>query len=145
RSAYLAGTKELRDGNFGSPSTAASADLIGALTVPQVFDSVAIRIDGPEAWDLHLMISWVITDTGTTHLTELRNGTLNHRMVAAPVPGTTTFTLTRTVLIGLVTGTVDLVAALGDGTVTVDGDPAILGSLIGVVAPVDPDFAIVTP
>jgi len=28
---------------------------------------------------------------------------------------------------------------------TVDGDPAILASLVGVVAPVDPDFAVVTP
>jgi len=145
RSAYLAGTKELRDGNFGSPSTTASADLIGALTVPQVFDSIAIRIDGPKAWDLQLQISWVITDTGTTHVTELRNGTLNHRTLATPVPGTTTFTLTRPVLIGLITGSIDLVEALGDGTVTVDGDPAILASLVGVVAPVDPDFAVVTP
>jgi alkyl sulfatase BDS1-like metallo-beta-lactamase superfamily hydrolase len=142
---YLAGAKELRDGNFGSPSTSASGDLIGALTVPQVFDSIAIRIDGPSAWDLHLMISWVITDTGTTHLTELRNGTLNHRTIVTPVPGTTTFTLARPVLIGLVTGTLDLVAALGDGRVTVDGDPAILANLVSVVAPVDPDFAIVTP
>jgi alkyl sulfatase BDS1-like metallo-beta-lactamase superfamily hydrolase len=145
RSIYLAGAKELRDGNFGSPSTAASADLIGALTVPQVFDSIAIRIDGPKAWDLQLQISWVITDTGTTHLTELRNGTLNHRTLATPVAGTTTFTLTRPVLVGLITGSIDLVEALGDGTVTVDGDPAILGSLVGVVAPVDPDFAVVTP
>ncbi|MCJ7439517.1 MAG: MBL fold metallo-hydrolase, partial [Acidimicrobiia bacterium] len=145
RSIYLAGTKELRDGNFGSPSTTASADLIGALTVPQVFDSIAIRIDGPKAWDLQLQISWVITDTGTTHLTELRNGTLNHRTLATPVAGMTTFTLTRPVLIGLITGSIDLVEALGDGTVTVAGDPAILGSLVGVVAPVDPDFTVVTP
>ncbi len=82
RSAYLAGATELRDGNFGTPATAASADLMGALTVAQVFDSIAIRIDGPKAWNEHLVLSWVITDTGTTHVTELRNGTLNHRTVA---------------------------------------------------------------
>jgi alkyl sulfatase BDS1-like metallo-beta-lactamase superfamily hydrolase len=145
RCAFLAGAKELRDGNFGSPSTAASVDLIGALTVPQVFDSIAIRIDGPSAWDLHLMISWIITDTGTTHLTELRNGTLNHRTIAEPVADTTTFTLTRPVLIGLVTGTLDLVAAISDGRVTVAGDSMILAQLVGVVAPVDTAFAIVTP
>ena len=39
----------------------------------------------------------------------------------------------------------DLAAALGDGSVTVDGDPAELGSLVVLLAPVDPDFAIVTP
>ncbi|MFN8034453.1 MAG: alkyl sulfatase dimerization domain-containing protein [Acidimicrobiia bacterium] len=145
RSAYLAGSTELRDGNFGTPTTAASGDLIGALTVAQVFDSIAIRIDGPKAWNEHLVLSWVVTDTGTTHVTELRNGTLNHRTVVGASPGTTTFTLTRPALIGLVTGTLDFAAAVADGTVTVDGDPSSLARLVGLLAPVDPNFAIVTP
>ena len=145
RSAYLAGAKELRDGNFGTPSVSASADLIGALTVPQLFDSIAIRIDGPRAWHLHLELSWVITDTETTHVTELRNGTLNHRTVAEPVAGSTTFTLTRPVLIGLVTETLDFEAALRDGLVKVEGDPTVLAQLVSLVAPVDSDFNIVTP
>ena len=145
RNAFLAAATELRHGQFGTPSTAASADLIGALTAPQVFDTIAVRIDGPQAWNEHLILSWVITDAGATHVTELRNGTLNHRTVNTPAPGTTTFTLTRTALIGLVTTTLDLEAAIADRTVTVDGDPADLQRLLGLLAPVDPDFAIVTP
>jgi alkyl sulfatase BDS1-like metallo-beta-lactamase superfamily hydrolase len=145
RSAFLAGAAELRHGQFGTPTTAASADLLGALTVPQVFDSIAVRVDGPKAWDQQLLMSWVITDTGTTHVTELRNGALNHRIVQAPVAGSTTFTLTRSDLIGLVIGTLDLRAGIADGTVTVDGDPADLQRLVDLLAPVDPDFAIVTP
>ena len=144
RSAFLAGAAELRHGQFGTPA-AASADLLGALTVPQVFDSIAIRVDGPKAWDQHLLMSWVITDAGTTHVTELRNGVLNHRVSQAPVAGSTTFTLTRPTLIGLVTGTVNLGAGIADGTVTVDGDPADLQRLVDLLAPVDPNFAIVTP
>jgi alkyl sulfatase BDS1-like metallo-beta-lactamase superfamily hydrolase len=89
RSAFLAGAAELRHGQFGTPA-AASADLLGALTVPQVFDSIAIRVDGPKAWDEHLLMSSVITDAGTTHVTELRNGVLNHRVSQAPVAGSTT-------------------------------------------------------
>ena len=145
RSAYLAGAKELRDGQFGTPTAAASADLVGALTVPQVFASIAIRIDGPRAWDEHLTLSWVITDEHTTYLTELRNGALNHRAVAEPAPGSTVFTLDRATLIGLVTGTVDLTAAVGDGRATFEGDPTQLRRLVDLLAPVDPDFAIVTP
>ena len=145
RNAFLAGATELRHGQFGTPATAASADLIGALTVPQVFDTIAVRIDGPRAWNEHLVLSWVITDVGATYVTELRNGTLNHRTVDAPAPATTTFTLTRPALIGLVTTTLDLEAAVADRTVTVDGDPADLQRLVGLLAPVDPDFAIVTP
>jgi alkyl sulfatase BDS1-like metallo-beta-lactamase superfamily hydrolase len=145
RSAFLAGAAELRHGQFGTPTVTASADILGALTVPQVFDSIAVRVDGPRAWDQYLLLSWMITDTGTTHVTELRNGALNHRVSPAPVAGSTTFTLTRPTLIGLVTGTVDLKAGIADGTVTVDGDPADLQRLVDLLAPVNPDFAIVTP
>ena len=78
-------------------------------------------------------------------MTELRNGALNHRTVSAPLPGTTTFTLTRPQLIGLVTGSLDPVAALSDGSVVVDGDAGQLVGLVGFIAPVDPAFPIVTP
>ena len=128
-----------------TPTTAVAPDIIGALTVEQVFGSVGIRVDGPRAWDEHLVLSWVVTDEGTTHVLELRNGTLNQRVTDAPAPGSTTFTLTRPALIGLVTGTLDLGSALSDGTVSVDGDPADLGRLVSLLAPVDPNFAIVTP
>lgn len=144
RSAYLAGAQELRHGQFGTP-VSPSADLLSALTVSQVFDSIAIRIDGPRAWDHHIVMSWVISDDDVTYVTELRNGALNHRTTDAPVPGATTFTLSRPTLIGLVTGTVDLAAAITEGSVGVDGDPGDLGLLVSLLAPVDPDFAIVTP
>ncbi|WP_231556404.1 alkyl sulfatase C-terminal domain-containing protein [Cryobacterium sp. MLB-32] len=45
----------------------ASADLVGTLTAAQVFDSLAILIDGPRAWDLHLALCWMITD-GTVNV-----------------------------------------------------------------------------
>jgi alkyl sulfatase BDS1-like metallo-beta-lactamase superfamily hydrolase len=144
RSAYLAGAQELRQGQFGTPASA-GADLMAALTVSQVFDSIAIRIDGPRAWDERLAISWVISDEDVTFVTELRNGALNHRTVDAPKPGSTTFTLSRPALIGLVAGTLQLAAAIAEGAVRVDGDPGVLGQLVSMLAPVDPDFAIVTP
>ena len=145
RSAYLAGAAELRHGQFGTPTSSAAIDILGALTVSQTFDSIAIRVDGPRAWDTHLTVSWVITDEDATYVTELRNGVLNHHTIDQPLDGSTTFELSRRALIGLVTGLVDLATALGDGTVVVDGDPADLGRLVSLLAPVDPDFAIVTP
>ena len=104
-----------------------------------------MRIDGPRAWDERLVLSWVILDEDTTYVTELRNGVLNHRAVAAPRPGTTTFRLTRLDLIKLVLGMQELPAAIASGAVTVEGDPRELERLVGVLAPLDPDFAIVTP
>jgi len=34
---------------------------------------------------------------------------------------------------------------MSDGTVVIEGDPAVLGQLVALLAPVDPGFAIVTP
>jgi alkyl sulfatase BDS1-like metallo-beta-lactamase superfamily hydrolase len=144
RNAFLAGATELRFGNFGTPVTT-SADILSALTVDQVLDSIAIRIDGPRAAEITVQVAFVVSDEDATHLAVLRNGALHHRQVTDIPEGTTTFTLTRPTLIGAITGSVDVAAALGDGTITVDGDPGELAQLVEFLAPVDPDFAIVTP
>jgi alkyl sulfatase BDS1-like metallo-beta-lactamase superfamily hydrolase len=145
RNVYLAGATELRQGIFGTPAQADSADLAGALTVDQLLGALAVRLDGPRAWHEELTLSLVVTDLGVTHVARLANGALTHRVAARPAPGSTTFTLTRAVLIGLVTGASSLEDARARGAVTVDGDPAVLGRLVSLLAPVDPDFAIVTP
>lgn len=51
RNAFLAGATELRHGQFGTPTTAASPDLTAALSVDQILASIAVRIDGPKAWN----------------------------------------------------------------------------------------------
>jgi alkyl sulfatase BDS1-like metallo-beta-lactamase superfamily hydrolase len=144
RNAFLAGAAELRSGNFGTPA-GTSADIAYALSVTQVFDSIAVRIDGPRAWDVHVVSAWVVTDEDTIYVAELRNGVLHHRVVNEVPAGATTFTLTRRALIGLVIGELDLAAALGDGTVVIDGDASALANLVGLLAPVDTNFNIVTP
>ena len=88
-----------------------SPDIISALSVAQVFDSIAIRIDGPKAWDEHLVISWVITDTDATYVTELRNGVLIHRSCRSRLPGRRRSGPPAATLIGLVTGIEQLAAA----------------------------------
>lgn len=144
RNAYLMGATELRVGNLGTP-VSVGAGVSGALTVSQVFDSIGIRVDGPRAWDEHLSIGWKITDEDRSYLVELRNGVLNHRSVPEVPSDITVFALTRLDLIGIVTGSIDPTTAMADGTVDVTGDPSVLARLVGLLAPVDPDFAIVTP
>ena len=142
RNVYLAGAHELRHGVFGTPVSAAG--LVWGLTVEQVFSSMAVRVDGPAAWDRHVRIGWVFTDTEQSILMELRNGTLIFYPTESLPANITTFTLDRRTLIGLVVATVDLPKALGDGRVSVTGDPSDLAALMSVLAPVDPDFPIVT-
>ena len=145
RDVYLSGAHELRHGSFGTPTTADAVDIIHALSVEQVLGATAVRIDGPKAWDEHLVISFVVTDLDQVHVVELRHGVLTRRRADEPAPGGTTFTLTRAVLVGALTGGVDVAAAIMDGTIGVDGDPMVLARLREVADRPDPDFAIVTP
>ena len=145
RNVFLVGAKELRDGEAATAANRGAPDLLGALSVEQMLSSVAIRIDGPKAWNEHLVLSFVITDLDETYVFELRNGVANHRRTTAPAPGSTTLSLPRRSLIALFTGRLDFAAALADGTIALDGDPTALGTLVSVIGKTERNFPIVTP
>ncbi|MFE3258497.1 alkyl/aryl-sulfatase [Nocardia sp. NPDC059091] len=148
RNFFLSGAYELRNGTFGTPTKANSAGMISALSVDQVFDSAAFLINGPKAWDLHLVNDWIITDQNRTYRTELRNGVLIHYVIPADFKGPApdaTFTLSRLELIATMTGTKDIVKEIQAGAIKVSGDPAKLKQLKDVMDKPDPNFNIVTP
>ncbi|GAB2647192.1 alkyl sulfatase dimerization domain-containing protein [Prescottella soli] len=146
RNFFLMGAYELRSGPVGTPTVAASADIAGALSVEQVFDAIALRIDGPRAWGADITIDWRITDEGIDHRTSLRNGLLVHFDLdsEAPTPHAR-LTLSRRDLIAAVVGGGDVAGMIGAGKITAEGDVGKLTELIGYVDSPDPDFAIVTP
>jgi alkyl sulfatase BDS1-like metallo-beta-lactamase superfamily hydrolase len=77
RNFYLQGAYELRNGvQPAALDSTSSADMIGALSVGQLFDSLAIRVNGPKSWEEHLTIDWTVTDLAHTYRTELTNGVL---------------------------------------------------------------------
>ena len=137
RNSFLTGAQELRT-NTVAHTDINSAGLAPALTVTQLFDSVAIRIDGPAAWDAHLTIAWHITDADEYYRMELSNGVLIHHPTDSLPAADATITATRQQLAAL------LMAGNADG-VTIDGDSAVLATLIGHTDQPNPDFAIVTP
>ncbi len=145
RNFFLTGAMELRDGSIGTPTTANAPDIASALSVEQLFDSVALRINGPAAWDAKLTIDWNITDHGT-HRATMSNGVLIHYDTPAGTPGAdTTVTLTKQQTLGLFAGALDLQQQLESGAITVDGDPTLIAALAGYLDSTDPDFEIVMP
>ncbi|MFG2768692.1 alkyl sulfatase C-terminal domain-containing protein, partial [Streptomyces rubiginosohelvolus] len=115
-----------------------------ALTVDMLIDSLAIRINGPLAWDEKLTMAWNVTDEGRTWHLRLSHGALTHRSTDnatggdAPNPADLTLTLTKPQLLGVLAGK-------GLEGVSVQGDPQVFATLTGLLDTPDPDFAIVTP
>ncbi|CAG6391782.1 MBL fold metallo-hydrolase [Streptomyces cocklensis] len=146
RNFYLMGALELRDGPVGTPTAPVSSDMLGALTLDQLFDSLAIRVDGPRAWDADIAVRWNITGLDPVTL-RLHNGVLTRGTGGGPaaVAPQAEVTLAEADLRALLVGAVspaDLAAREG---VQVTGDSARITELLGHLAAPDPGFAIVTP
>lgn len=136
RSAFLAGATELRQGNFGTPAVTASPDMLAALTPGQVFDAIAIRVNGPQAWEEALSIGILLSDSGESYRLDLRNGVLVHR--ATTVDGADlVLRMPKAALPGLLAGSTEGIQS--------DGDPAVLARLTAVLESPNPAFDIVTP
>ncbi|GAA1469331.1 beta-lactamase-like protein [Microbacterium thalassium] len=135
RNNYLVGAAEL----LAPPKKTAwsPGGMAAALTITQLFDSIAIRINGPRAWDAKASIRWEFTDTGETYRMELSNGVLVHHLTDRKDPADLAITLTKPQLVALLGGSTD--------DITFDGDPTALQTLMSFVDSPSPNFSIVTP
>jgi len=136
RNNYLTGAQEL--GGQVVTSMVSSAGMASALTITQLFDSLAIRLDGMRAWDTTASIRWHFTDTGETYRMALSNGVLTHHPTTRTPPADLVVTLTKAQLLGMLAG------GSPDG-VRFDGDPKTFAMIVGFTDDPDPSFAIVTP
>lgn len=137
RNYYLTGAHELRSGIVPT-QVSISGGMTAALTVEQILDSVAIRVDGPRAADTRLVIDWHVTDVDEHVRTTLSNGALSQEPVRDDEPAELALTLTKAQLLGLIDG------QQPEG-IDYRGDRATLGRLVDLVDEPDPNFPIVTP
>ena len=137
RNCFLKGATELRDGIRPTPLSA-SAGMARAMSITQLFDTIAIRIDGPRAAGTSLSVLWHFTDSGERYLMQLSNGLLVHHPTRRTPHADLTVRLTRAQLTGL------LFSGSLDGIETA-GDAGVLKTLMGLTDEPDPDFAVVTP
>ncbi|KOV60551.1 alkyl/aryl-sulfatase [Streptomyces sp. MMG1121] len=147
RNFYLVGAAELREGILGTP-TRSAPDILAALTARQVFQSMAVRLNGPRAAEAgRLLLRWEFTDTGEAWSLLLSNGALT------PMPGdaprgerpAVTLRLARTTLNAVLGGRTTFAAEIAGGGAVLDGDVQALLTFGALLDAPDPDFAIVTP
>jgi alkyl sulfatase BDS1-like metallo-beta-lactamase superfamily hydrolase len=144
RNFFLTGARELRHGSSGTAATI-PPDFIVSLSNEQLFDALAIQIDGPRAGDRSITLHWRFTDIGEEYAVTLQHGVLTHR------PGTprgqvdATVSVERSAVNEVVAGSATLETLMASGRLAVEGDQAKLAELLGLLDPPDPNFAIVTP
>lgn len=146
RNFYLMGALELRRGPVGTPASTVAPDLLAALTLEQLFDSLAIRVDGPRSWDADITVRFDLGD-GDPVVPRLRNGVLTHVRGTGPATSDPDVGIAldeatlRSVLLGVTTP-----GQLADrADVQVTGDLGRLTELLGRLSAPDPDFAVITP
>lgn len=145
RNFFLMGAKELREGILGTPTPAAPPDVLARLSVEQILDAMAIRIDGPRAGDVELTVNWVVTDPDERHLLRLENGVLNHRSDRHDPGADATLVIERRALNEMLGKEADLAALAESGRLRVEGDGMKIAELLGLLEEPDPGFPIVTP
>jgi alkyl sulfatase BDS1-like metallo-beta-lactamase superfamily hydrolase len=75
RNFHLTRAQELRHG-IGRTDIDMGTGMANALSIEQVFDTLAIRIDAPSAWHETTTVDWHVTDVDQTYRTTLHNGAL---------------------------------------------------------------------
>ncbi|MFI8420526.1 alkyl sulfatase C-terminal domain-containing protein [Streptomyces sp. NPDC085479] len=137
RNFYLTAARELLHGVAPHATASLGPDMYLALTVGQIVDSMAVRVDGPRAWSLRILLDWHVE--GTYWHLRLVNGLLTWTSDDRPAPDAAlTMTMTRPQLLRLLAGE-------GTDGIAMTGDRSLLTRLLGVLEAPRQDFPIVTP
>jgi alkyl sulfatase BDS1-like metallo-beta-lactamase superfamily hydrolase len=145
RNFFLMGAKELREGTSGTPTSAAPPDVLAHLTVSQLLDAMAIRLNGPRAAEHHLRIDWRVSEPDEQHAITVRNAVLRHKPGSHGDEADATLIVEREALNQLLLKTAEIGELAESGRLRVEGDGVKLGELLGLLDEPDPGFAIVTP
>jgi len=146
RNVYLAGAQELRHGirRLEGGRIAYPLDVVAAMTIEDIFDSLAVRLDGFAAEGINLAIGWRIADTGDDWTLWLENSAVHYRRgIADPV--SVLAALSRKSLDRLAAGASTLDRETELDQLVITGEAGELRRFFDLLDEVDRYFPIVTP
>jgi alkyl sulfatase BDS1-like metallo-beta-lactamase superfamily hydrolase len=146
RNAYLFGALELRHGMPKVPSRSAiGPHILRALPTDQLFDYLAVRLNGPKAEGFRTTQNWVFTDTGEKFCVIVSNSAMStspRRLALAP---DATVTLKRTDLDAIIAEKSTIDEAMASGVISATGDPGKVLALFSRLDTFQRMFEIVEP
>ncbi|GDX26534.1 beta-lactamase-like protein [Actinomycetes bacterium] len=150
RNSYLTGAMELRQGppQLGS-SQVRGRGLLVAMTIEQIFDTLAVRLISENVSGLSLKINWHFTDMGGTAderwLLGLSHRTLYSVQGRNDEEAQATLTMARSTLISVIIQETTFIDEIGKGFIVIDGDATALLTIFGNLDAFPNSFNIVEP
>jgi alkyl sulfatase BDS1-like metallo-beta-lactamase superfamily hydrolase len=146
RNSYLLGARELRSGTPEAKSRApVSPDLVNALTVPLFFDYLGVRLNGPKAEGIRMVINWTLSNGAEKYALNLENSALTYLENQHAEEAAATVSLERSVLSQLLMDRLSLDEAIAKGLLVVDGDTSSVEQLFSLLDDFTYLFPIIEP
>jgi len=146
RNAYLYGALELRIGMPNVPSRSAiGPHILGALPTDQLFDYLAVRLNGPKAEGFRTTQNWIFTDTGEQFRLMVSNSAMSVSPRGLAKKPDATVTLKRTDLDAVIAEKSTFEAAVAAGAIKIAGDPSNVTALFSLLDSFERMFEIVEP
>jgi len=146
RDVYLTAARELRHGTPDQGiDVAIMEDVLRETPIPQFFNSMAVRLNGPDAEDVELRVNVVFTDLGQSYLLDIENAVLHHRPSEQDVEADATLSLTHELFVQILIGKAGLKDLLLSDELEVDGSTLDLVRFFSLLDKPTGTFNIVTP
>lgn len=140
RDAYLVGAQELRSTQPVQRKTMISADVMSAMSLSQLLDYLAVRLNGTRADGENFKMNLIINDTADKALIQVKNSVLDYWLNESSKDANVTVYMPRKTLEQLA-----LDPSVPLAIVTTTGDPTVFRRFIGMLDVFNPSFNIVLP
>ena len=146
RDVYLTGALELRQGPPQEGVGLANAtDLLRATPLEEFFQVMAVTVNGPKADGKSFVFNFVFTDRDETHVLELENAVLHHRVGTPAENANATIHITHEMFLKLLTRQVGVREMVFSDDVSLEGSQIDLARFFALIDRSNEVFDIVTP
>jgi len=146
RDVYLSAAFELRHGPPEQGlNIAAMRDVLSQTPVQRFFDSMAVRLNGPDAEGVELSVNFVFTDLGQSYLLDISNAVLHHRPSAPDAAANATLSMTHDMFLSMLVGQAGLKDLLLSDEIELNGSKLDLLKFFSLLDKPDGRFNIVEP
>ncbi|MFZ3149889.1 MAG: alkyl sulfatase dimerization domain-containing protein [Methanothrix sp.] len=140
RNAYLVGAQELRSTKPVRGNTMISADVMSGMSLSQLLDYLAVRLNGQKADGENFKINLIINDTADKALIQVKKSVLDFWLNESSMQANVTVYMPRKTLEQLA-----LDPSVPPADVITEGDAFVFERFIGILDVFDPGFNIVLP